>query len=161
MLPSLAIEGTDTSLKSNITASVRRHKKMSLGDLTNRFLDGISSKPEDTRTAIDNHITEVHIRTRFQVESTLEDEAEQRKSVLRLVVERNRLIHRDALLVDLNSPEECALFSARLDEQNERIRAQLAYVNSLRKVQKEALEELIRFMQTEEFADALKGARDV
>jgi len=91
--------------------------------------------------------------------ATAEQEAEQRKALLKLVRERNRLIHRDALDVDLSSPEQSQL-SAQLDEQNERIRAQLLHLNSLRQAHREAHEELVPFMQTDEFLSVLQGQGD-
>ena len=160
MIPSLASEGTPKDWQSNITATARRHKKSSLGDLAGTFLEGIFSNTEDTRFGADESARKAKFRISLQVETNPEQEAEQRRTLLKLVVERNRLIHRDALTVDLTSPEQCALLAARLDEQNERIRAQLTYLNSLRQTHREALEELVRFMQTDEFISALQGHED-
>lgn len=160
MIPSLASQGTPTDLQSNLDATARRHKKSSLGDLAGTFLEGIFGSAEDSSFGTDEAAREVQLRISFRVETDPEREAEQRKALLKLVVERNRLIHRDVLSVDLNSPEQCAQLSARLDEQNERIRAQLSYLNSLRQAHREALEELVRFMQTDKFVSALQGHGD-
>lgn len=157
MIPALASEGTLKDWKSNLTATARRHKKSSLGDLAGTFLEGIFPKVDDSSNDAGNPATDISFRISLQVETSPESEADQRSAILKLVVERNRLIHRDALMVDLNSPEECALLSARLDEQNQRIRAQLLHLNLIRQAHREALEEFVRFMQTTEFMAALQG----
>jgi len=157
MIPSLASEGTLIDWQSNITATAQRHKKSSLGDLAGTFMKGIFSNPEDTT---DESASEAKFRMSFQVETTPEQEAEQRRTLLKLVAERNRFIHRDVLTVDLTSPEQCALLGARLDEQNERIRAQLTFLNSLLQAHRKALEEFVRFMQTDEFMSVLQGHED-
>lgn len=160
MIPSLASEGTPADWQSNIAATARRHKKSSLGDLAGTFLEGIFSSSEDSTLGADEPTREAKFRISFQVEASPEQKAAQRKALLKLVVERNRLIHRDALTVDLNSPEQCELLVSRLDEQNERIRAQISYLNSLRQAHREALEEFLRFVQTDEFMSAFQGHDD-
>jgi hypothetical protein len=160
MIPSLASEGTPTDWKSNIAATTRRHKKSSLGDLADSFLEGIFSAPDSARPDTSESANEVRFQISFRIETTPEEAASQRKALLKLVVERNRLIHRDVLDVDLDSPEQCARLLAHLDEQNERIRAQLLHLNSLRQAHREALEEFVRFMQTDEFMSALQGHED-
>jgi hypothetical protein len=157
MIPLLENEGTLKDWQSNLSAKTRRHKKSSLGDLAGTFLESISSGAEESLVDADEPLRELKLRVTFQVDTTPEQEAEQRTSLLKLVRERNRLIHRDALDVDLNSPEQCARLAAWLDEQNERIREQLLHLNLLRTAHREALEEFVRFMQTEEFLSVLQG----
>jgi len=160
MIPSLASTGTLRDFKSSLLATGKKHKKSSLGTLADTFFDGIFSKADELNAGTENASKEVSFRTSLQIKTSPELEAEQRKSLLKLVIERNRLIHSDALKVDFNSPEECAIFSKRLDEQNERIRAQLLDLNALRQAHSEALEELIRYIQTDEFLTALQGTKD-
>lgn len=160
MIPSLANEGTLKDWQSNLTATTRRHKKSSLGDLAGTFLESVFSGAEESLVDADESLREITFRVSLQLDTTAEQEAEQRKALLKLVRERNRLIHRDALDIDLSSPEQCAQLSAQLDEQNERIRAQLLHLNSVRQTHREALEELVRFMQTDEFLSVLQCQGD-
>ena len=160
MIPSLANEGTLKDWQSNLTATTRRHKKSSLGDLAGTFLESVFSVADESLVDTDESLREIKFRVSLQLDTTAEQEAEQRKALLTLVRERNRLIHRDALDVDLSSPEQCAQLSAQLDEQNERIRAQLLHLNSLRQAHREAHEELVPFMQTDEFLSVLQGQGD-
>jgi len=159
MIPSLANEGTLKDWQSNLTATTRRHKKSSLGDLAGTFLESVFSVADESLVDTDESLREIKFRVSLQLDTTAEQEAEQRKALLTLVRERNRLIHRDALDVDLSSPEQSQL-SAQLDEQNERIRAQLLHLNSLRQAHREAHEELVPFMQTDEFLSVLQGQGD-
>lgn len=157
MIPSLAGEVTLTDGKSNIPATIRKHKKSSLGDLADSFLGRIFSTPEPEGRETAETAPDDKFRFSLQLITTPEEAANQRKALLKLVVERNRLIHRDVLEVDLNSPEHCARLLSHLDEQNERIRAQLQFLNCLRQAHREALEEFVRFMETDEFMSALRG----
>lgn len=118
MIPAIASDGTLTEWKSNLTATARRHKKSSLGDLAGTFLEGSFPEVGDSSNDAGKLTPEISFRISLQVGTSPESEADQRSAILKLVVERNRLIHRDALTIDLNPPEECALLSARLDEQN-------------------------------------------
>lgn len=157
MLPTLAIEWTPTSGQSKLNATARKHKKSSLGNLADAYLDGIFTRPEDSGLDADESANEMSVRISFHIDASPERRAEQRKALLKLVVERNKLIHRDLLTVDLNSSEQCELLIARLDEQNDRVLLQLAYLNSLKQAHREALEEFQRFIQTDEFKSALHG----
>ena len=97
MIPSLASEGTLTDSQSNLIATTRRYKKSSLGDLAGTFLEGIFSSEEDSASDADESARELKFRLAFRVETTPEREAAQRKGLLKLVAERNRLVHREAL----------------------------------------------------------------
>jgi hypothetical protein len=160
MIPTLAAEWTGTNLQLALDATARRYKKSSLGNLSDAYLDGIFRRPEDSRSESVESPTEISFRVSFHVDASPEQRAAHGKALLKLVVERNRLIHRDMLTVDLNSSEECELLVARLDEQNERIRLQLSYLNSLKQTHREAFDEFVRFMQTDEFKSALHGHVD-
>lgn len=160
MIPSLSNEGTPKDWQANFSATTRRHKKSSLGDLAGSFLERVFSGADESLIDADASLRELKLRVSLQVDATPKQEAEQRRALLKLVRERNRLIHWDALDVDLNSPEQCARLAAQLDEQNERIRAQLLHLNSLRQAHREAFEELVRFMQKEEFMSVLQGQQD-
>ncbi len=160
MLPSLANEGTLQELHANLAATTRRNKKSSLGSLADSFLDGVFGKEKSTDHEAAEPATEIRIRMSIQIECTPEDSAAQRKALLKLVAERNRLVHRSALEIDLNSPEACNRMIDLLDEQNARIRSQLDYLNSLRHAHRESLEELLRFVNSGEFLRVLQGHSD-
>lgn len=160
MIPALASEGTLSDWESNIKATAKRHKKSSLGDLAGTFLGNIYRTLDDQSAKAEETAKEATIRISLEIEASPEERAEQRKALLKLVVERNRLVHRDALSVDLDSEEQCEQLAARLDEQNERIRVQLAFLNALRQAHREALEEFLRFAQTSEFMAAFQGGQN-
>ena len=160
MIPSLSSETTQSTLHSHKAEINRKYKKWSLGDLTDTFLDSIfySTKKEDSE--ISEKVNELSIKTTFQIEIDPQDTIERRKGLLKLVVERNRLIHRDVLDIDLNSDEQCEVLSKRLDEQNDRIRENLMFLSSLRNVQQEVYAEIAKYMQTDEFISAIIGQQD-
>ena len=160
MIPALENEGTLSNWQSSIAATTKKHKKSSLGSLADTFLDGIFYDPMAEELDTDAAPTEISVRVGFQIEVTPEHAAERKRGLKKLVSERNRLIHREVLGVDLESSQQCELLSARLDEQNDQIREQLDYFNTLRKTQREAYAELVKYMQTDEFLSVLCGERD-
>ena len=161
MIPSLANEGTLTNFHSNLTLSTRKQKKASLGTLAGTFLDGIFYKPTADDLDTKYSSTEISMRVGFQIETTPEHAAERKRSLLKLVSQRNRLVHQDVLGVDLESVEQCAILSARLDEQNDQIREQLQYFTTMRKTQREGYAVLVKFMQSDEFLSVLFAERGI
>lgn len=159
MIPSLANEGTLTNFHSNLTLATRKQKKASLGSLAGTFLGGIFYKPKADDWDTKYSPTEISMRVEFQIETTPEHAAERKRSLLKLVSQRNRLVHQDVLGVDLESDEQCEILSAQLDEQNDQIREQLQYFTTMRKTQREAYAELVKLMQSDEFLSVLFGER--
>lgn len=64
----------------------------------------------------DDMLSEPTLTFSMRLEVTQETAAQRKRSLMKLVAERNRLIHKDLLSVDLNSREECEELSARLAE---------------------------------------------
>jgi archaellum biogenesis ATPase FlaH len=81
--------------------------------------------------------------------------AEIKRELLSLVQERNRLIHRDLVLVDFNSIDACNQLSLRLDEQNDRINKQLQLLQTMRDAHLAVIIELAQFVASEEFTAQL------
>jgi hypothetical protein len=139
---------------------VRRHKKSSLGDLTGAFLDTVLPKAQPGDLSAGPEPVEIRFRISMQIETTAGEAAQHRRDLLKLVAERNRLVHCDFLSVDLDSPEQCEQLSARLDEQNDRIREYLAFLNSLRELQRDAFAELAAYVRSDEFMSVLAGQQN-
>jgi hypothetical protein len=138
------------SMPSNLARS-KQHKlkKMALGDLSSSFYSAISLEeqplPESTST------TDISLEVSFRRQAPVEYFKENKKALTRVVQERNRLIH--ALLVDsdLNSIDHCTNLSNQLDEQNERIEAQIRYFDEIRQANSKLLIEIKKFFDSEEF----------
>jgi len=158
MVPALSTKGTLSELQIRQTELARKHKKSSLGELANVYHKSVFRVPcEDLP---DNAPSEPTLAFSVQIESTPDDVAKQKRALASLVVERNRLIHKDVLSVDLTSKEQCEALSTRLDEQNTRILQQLDLLNSFRSGLRDAAEELSRFIESEEFLAVRRGERD-
>lgn len=158
MIPALSNKGTLSELKIRQAELARKHKKSSLGELANAYHKKVFRVPSEDLPG--DALTEPTVAFSVQIESTTDDVAIQKRALASLVVERNRLIHRDVLNVDMTSKEQCEALSTRLDEQNTRIRQQLDQLNAFRSGMREAAEELIRFIESEEFLAMLRDERD-
>lgn len=157
MIPSLHTEGTPRDIQSRLDATARRYKKSSLGDLADVFIGTVLPKHKADDCDAAEITDEFSIRQSVTIEATPDVAAQHRRELLKLVVERNRLVHRDLLSVDLDSQEQCEQLSERLDEQNDRIRKHLADLNSLREAHLEALTHFSRYIESAEFMSALGG----
>lgn len=158
MIPTLSTKGTLSELQIRQTELARKHKKSSLGELANVYHKRVFRVPSEDLS--DDAPSEPTLAFSVQIESTPDDVAKQKRELASLVVERNRLIHKDVLSVDLTSKEQCEALSDRLDEQNTRIRQQLDQLNAFRSGLRDAAEELIRFIESEEFLAMLRGEHD-
>lgn len=123
-------------------------KKKSLGDLSSRFHGDIFSEIPDS---ISDSATGITISHSFRLETDKNDARELKNSLIKLVQERNQLVHQDFIYTVFNSIPECYEISARLDEQNSRILSQIDFVNSLRKSHSEASAEIAKYLMSDEF----------
>ena len=151
MLPALSNKGTLKELQANQDELSRKHKKSSLGDLANAYHERVYGKSLADEALSDEVLSEPMFAFSVHVEVTPEKAAQRKRALVKLIAERNRLIHKDLLNVDLNSPEECEGLSARLDEQYTRIRHYLEYLNSLRTSFREMAADLGRLLESDEF----------
>jgi hypothetical protein len=158
MIPALSSEGTLSELPIRQAELVRKHKKSSLGDLAAAYHKRVFQPPIET--SIDDVVLEPAFAFSVRIERAPDDIASQKRALRSLVAERNRLIHNDLLSVDLNSAEQCEALSARLDEQNTRLRQELNELNAFRTGLREVAEELMKFIESEEFAKLLRGESD-
>jgi hypothetical protein len=155
MIPSLSSEGRLSQLPIRQHELVRKLAKSSLGNLATAYLEK-AFRPRG-ETSLDDHALEPALAHSVWLETTREGVAAQKRALRSLVAERNRLVHKDLLSVDLNSPEQCEALSARLDEQNIRLRQQLNELNAFRAGLREMAEELKMFLESQEFAKLLQG----
>ena len=108
----------------------------------------------------DDMLSEPTLTFLVRLEVTQETAAQRKRALMKLVAERNRLIHKDLLSVDLNSREECEELSARLDDQYTRLRRHLDYLNSLRTGFQEMAAEFGRLLESDEFLELLRGGHE-
>jgi hypothetical protein len=158
LVPALNLGGALPEISSLQASRKRELKKKSLGHLAERFhADVFRGEQDAPHPASPTEITFAHS---FRIEATPSQATERRKTLAGLVRERNRLVHIELLGVDFNSIADCEDLSAHLDEQNERICEYLSYVNALLQSHSEALAELVKFINSEEFLKLLESERD-
>jgi hypothetical protein len=160
MLPALTKKGTLKELQANQDELSRKHKKSSLGDLANAYHERVYGRSVADEALSDEVLSEPMVAFSVHVEVTPEKAAQRKRALVKLIAERNRLIHKELLNVDLNSREECEELSARLDEQYIRIRRYLEHLNSLRTSFREMAAEFGRLLESDEFLALLRGDRD-
>src|ERR1044072_1985862 len=160
MIPALYNHGTLKELQANQDEVSRKHKKAALGQLANAFHERVYDKNVEDQALPDDMLSEPTLTFLVRLEVTQETAVQRKRALMKLVAERNRLIHKDLLSVDLNSGEECEELSARLDEQYTRLRRHLDYLNSLRTGFQEMAAELGRLLESDEFLALLRGESD-
>ena len=160
MIPALYNKGTLKELQANQDGLSRKDKKSSLGDLANAYHERVYGKNIADEALADEVLSEPTFAFSVHIEVTPEKVVQRKRALGKLIAERNRLIHKDLLNVDLNSREECEELSARLDEQYIRIRRYLEYLNSLRTSFREMVAEFGRLLESDEFLALLRRECD-
>ena len=160
MLPALTNKGTLKELQANQHEVSRKHKKSSLGDLASAYHERVYGKSVADEALSDEVLSEPMFAFSVHVEVTREKATQRKRALVKLIAERNRLIHKDLLNVDLNSREECEELSARLDEQYIRIRRYLEYLNSFRTSFREMAAEFGQLLESDEVLALLRGDCD-
>ena len=161
MVPMLYNKSTLKELQANQSEVSPKQDKSTFGNLVSSYHDRLSrSKELLNETVPDEGLAAPTLTFGFSIEVTEETAAQRRSALVNLVAERNRLIHKDLLNVDLKSREECEELSARLDEQYTRIRRHLDHFNSLRTNFQEMAAEFGRFLESDEFRALLSGERE-
>lgn len=160
MIPVLSRSGTIKQVQTQLASATRKHKKSTFGDLTVEYNNHVYRPAKARAEPSDQAPTEPISSFNLRIESTPESIAQQKRALRKLVDERNRLIHSDLLSVDLNSTDECDAMSAKLDEQNDRIRQQIDGLNSIRHRLLSGFEEWQRLVQSGEFLALLQGGQE-
>jgi hypothetical protein len=157
LIPALAISGTLREIEARQDRLRRMLKKASLGDLASEFEKHAYSESQGGSEM--EEVTEPSFSFSLRIESE-GDVSSRKRSLLRLVSERNRLIHRDLVDVNLDSPDQCIRLSEQLDSQNERIRTELSMLENMRLAHREGMEELLRYVESGEFLRDLQSGRN-
>ena len=159
LIPALAVSGTLSEIEARQDKLQRVLKKASLGDLAGKF--GQRAYSESQRSSEIEEVTEPSFSFSMRIESG-GDVRSRKQSLLRLVSERNRLIHRDFVDLNLDSPDECIRMSEHLDSQNERIKTELSMLEAMRLAHRDGMAEILRYVESGEFLrDLQRGGDDV
>jgi hypothetical protein len=118
-----------------------------MGTVVSELHERLYGKPTDPQTS--KALTEASLAIGFRVDADPKYLVQQKQKLNALVVERNRLIHQDLATFDPASAESCRQWIMRLDDQNERILAQLKAVQHLVNTCKQAFQELLTAMNSE------------
>lgn len=158
MLPVLSGSGTTSELQANQSRLQRSFKKASLGRLSDAMHQQLYSKP--LANANDTPPEEISFSYSMRIEASSSAAEEHKRRLVKLVVARNRLIHKDLVNVNLDSPDECIRLSNQLDKQNDQIREQIQTFNALSVAHKESMSELLRYVQSAAFLEDLEEVGD-
>ena len=149
----MRLSGPMRDLPTAHARAVSSLKKKTLGDLTSKFHERMNGSDPPVSLSEDPQELTLALSMQYTLDPDLS--AEIKRELMSLVQERNRLIHRDLVLVDFNSVEACEALSLRLDQQNVRICKQLEFLKTLQTAHLAALKELAQFVASEEFASQL------
>ena len=158
ILPTLRYAGPLREVQSLHAANVQKIRKKSLGELANSFHSALYAGKHIVPDPVES--TEITITHSFHTELNSTEVAETKKALIRLVRERNLLIHFELASIDFSSIPACGELSVRLDEQNERICVQLNHLQALRQTHSEILIVLKNFIGSDEFLELISRDSD-
>jgi hypothetical protein len=117
------VQSTRETLIPHQEKRTARIRKLPLGKLSEAFYESVyGAEPEPTATTDRSKIS---LSTSFRVEADAATLDQRRRTLSKLVAERNKLIHKDLSGFDRNSISHCRSLSEALDLQNVRILQQL------------------------------------
>ena len=157
LIPKLSNKLTLRELQTGQDKVSRKHTKSMLGELAGDYHQKVYSKNVADETVSDEVSSEPTLALGFHIEVPPETEAERKRDLMNLIDERNQLIHKDLVSIDLDSREECEEFSERLDQQYAWIRRWLDHLYSVRTRVREGF---LGLLESDEFLAVLKGERD-
>jgi hypothetical protein len=148
---------TDSQSRSGpiFPRQTKRLKRAGLAEAANQFNRAFYDEAVTTKASILS--TVVRFSSTFRLEPDANTQS-RRKELVALARERNRLIHNDLVSIDFFSESVCVALSERLDAQNLRILDYLEFVRSVRDTQVMMLQELVAFVESDEFLTV--GASD-
>jgi hypothetical protein len=158
------IESLQSHAQPVFPRKTKRLKSAGLGAVVKQFNRALYAEPTEPQAWPAS--SEVRSSTEFRLEVDSNSEA-QRRELVALARDRNRLVHLDLATLDFSSEAACVELSRRLDEQNERILRYLEFVRSIRDARTRAVQDLVAFLDSDEFlkvlasdeADAYKARR--
>lgn len=129
ILLSLCISGTPKELKKKKRRRVQEIRAKTLGKLAIHFSSSLAKVPEDLEDIPEN-LDDIHISFTFFVGDD-KGSLKFRKSLLKLVKDRNHLIHHRLAELDSSSVDSYRMLIKYLDEQQKRIVKQLDAIGDL------------------------------
>ena len=132
---------------ANHKKQAEKIRMKTMGTLVSELHERLYGQPPDPQTTQD--ITEASLAIGFRVDADPDYLDQQKQKLNALVIERNELVHQGLAAFDPSSAESCRHWITRLDEQNERILAQLKAVQHLVETCKQAFQELLTAMNSE------------
>jgi len=148
------ISGTVDTLIQNFTKKKESIGKRSLGQLIEAFHSIICGEPPNCDELKPDEVG-LALGVRIEMEAEAANALKERLKAL--VAERNQLIHHDLGEVNFESDEECRQLSEKLDEQNLRIHSKMDRLRSLLESASESQSDLVAFIQSGGFAEAMKS----
>jgi hypothetical protein len=120
----------DLAKPTKVTIHFPHPRKSSLGRLMDQLCENLFS-PKDARPPDATGPTTFVLYRRLTIEMTRAEQRVWKKSILKLIAERNHLVHTSLAEVDFQSADALRELSTSLDEQNSRLSAELAKFRSL------------------------------
>jgi hypothetical protein len=141
--------GYSSEIESVVTSKRASVNKQTMGQLVGQFVE--SNNPE--RNDLSNHpsvLKEAYYSFDFQIETDESYYKHQKESLSKLVLERNNLVHHLLAEFDSTSLDSCKKTERSLDEQAEKVRAELNSVQSTAKALFDGREEMSKFLLSDE-----------
>lgn len=127
-------------LKENHSYNVKATSRKTMGNLVKELFDSIYISGENKQ----NELNDARFSLSISVETEPESLEMQKKSLERIVEERNHLVHQMLSEFNQSSIQSCIDLSLKLDEQAERLKPEYESLLSLIQTFKQAAEDLTK-----------------
>jgi hypothetical protein len=143
------VQGCASELAQVLNTRVASYAKQPMGRLADVFVKSTCSSSVKTVEGPED-LAEPWVSFSFQLESGGDVAKERKRALKHIVEERNRLIHQKLVQFDHSSIESCVKLSKELDIQNANLMPEYRLLQSLVNCLKDAQQELVTFIQSDE-----------
>lgn len=141
--------GYSSDLEKIITSKRELVNKQTMGQLVGQFVES-NNPTRDNYSDEPEELKEAHFSFDFRVETDEKSYEEQKETLSRLVLERNKLVHHLLPEFDPNSFESCEKVEKKLDNQADRVRIEVKNIQSLAQSLSDMRKKVSDFLASEE-----------
>lgn len=153
----LKIANVETRLESGQMINISKpepSRNIPMGWLSENHRKSLFSSFKEEST--NKHIETFSIKTSFRVGENGSLSKLRQEQIVRLVQERNELVHSISEKFDHTSSNSCLELCTKLDEQNIRILEEIRFLNEISVGYKEAIVEIQKYIESDEFMRELE-----
>jgi len=141
--------GYSSDLKNIIESKRESVNKQTMGQLVGQFVESHNPARDESLNEPEE-LKEAHFLFDFRVKTDEKSYEDQKETLSRLVLERNKLVHHLLPEFDPNSFESCEQVERKLDDQADRVRVEVKNIQSLAQSLSDMRKKVSDFLSSQE-----------